>query len=195
MNEFGSYSRELLDNAYRLNGMFSCYRITGNDISKVMWNRLELLDVLFENNNMQNISMQDCNYQRTDFISSDLRGGDLSSSSLSNVVFRQCSMIKLNLSNSSLYECAVKQSSAESLDLSNSRIVKTGFYGSELFRLNCGNSVIINSEFSVDRDNCMWGLAEAKFTNSIIINTVFRGVDYSSEMFEESLFINCRFEN
>jgi hypothetical protein len=87
------------------------------------------------------------------------------------------------------------RSSAHSLDLSNSRIVRTKFCGNELFRLKCENSVIIDSEFSVDCKNGLWGLQEALFDKSIIINTVFHGVDFIKEMFPGSLFINCRFEN
>lgn len=195
MTEFGNNTRQLLEMEYRDRGSFSEFQITNNDISNARWNNLTLSHVLFEKNNMQQMSMENGSHYRTDFMMSDLRYSDFSHSFFEKVTFNQCSLIKANLSGSHLHECLIDHCSAESLDIRNCRIVKTRFRMSELYKLDCKDSVVMNSEFIVDMNRNFWGLQKAAFDNSIMMNCLFRGVEYNPESFSGALFVNCRFEN
>ena len=195
MIEFGSNTKTLLDIEYKVNRRFSEFTITNNDISFMRWDGLVISDVVFEKNNMHNISIQNGSYYNTNFVMSDLNSSNFAHSFFENVSFNQCSLIKGNLSFSHLYKCSITDCSAESIDMCHCRIVKTQFFMSELYKLKCENSVIINSEFMIDMDKNFWGLQKALFGKSLIVGSIFRGIEYDPDMFNGSILINCRFDN
>jgi len=195
MMEFGSNTGALLDIKYKENRRFSEFTITNNDISSMKWDGLIISDVVFEKNNMQKISIRNGSYYNTNFVMSDLNNGSFAHSFFENVSFNQCSLIKGDLSFSHLYRCLIADCSAESINMCHCRIVKTQFSMSELYKFNCENSVIINSEFMIDMEKNFWGLQKALFNKSLIVGSVFRGIEYDPDIFNGSILINCRFDN
>ncbi|MCL1832889.1 MAG: hypothetical protein FWG49_00145 [Leptospirales bacterium] len=195
MIEFGSNTGALLDIEYKENKRFSKFTVTNNDISSMKWDGLVLSDVVFEKNNMQRITMRNGSCYNTNFVMSDISNSNFAYSFFENVSFDQCSLVKGNLSFSHIYKCLINNCSAESINMCHCRIVKTQFCTSELYKLNCENSIVINSEFTVDMDKNFWGLQKAIFSKSLIVGSVFRGIEYEPDVFSGSILVNCRFDN
>ena len=195
MMEFGSNTGALLDIEYKEHRRFSEFIITNNDISSMNWDGLILTGVVFEKSNMQKISIRNGSYYNTDFVMSDLSNSSFVHSFFENVSFNQCCLRKGDFSFSNLYGCLIADCSAESINMRHCRIVKTQFSMSELYKFNCENSVIINSEFMIDMDKNFWGLQKALFGKSLLVNSIFRGIEYDPDIFNGSILINCRFDN
>jgi len=167
--------------------LFDAY-ISGTDLSNSNLSKVNLVSS----------KIDDCNLSGV-----DLSGAKLTSSTIRRVIFEKSKITSANITNCRIVKCDFPETQSEDSSFKESTIRDTRFNRSNLNKANFSGAKIYNSDFSdaLCTDSLFLQtseIKEVKFTNALIIRTIFEGCtiagcDFSGAAMNNSIFTNVKF--